>query len=128
MLCGPSVFFITSNLDPKLMPKEQDQIMMRKVCALIQSFVSCLPNYHSSHSEDREKYHTLLTLIRRVNIVHDVTNVEQHELLGADASRPLLDSRMGEPTRCSRSAKPFLLNRSGNNRACLSCTLCKPSR
>ena len=30
-------------------------------------------------------------LIWRVNIVHDVTNVEQHELFGADASRPLPD-------------------------------------
>ncbi len=37
------------------------------------------------------KHHTLLTLKRRKNVVHDVTNVEQHELLGFDASRPLPD-------------------------------------
>ena len=30
----------------------------------------------------------LLTLKRRKNVVDDVTNVEQHELLGFDVSRP----------------------------------------
>ena len=84
-------FSIASNHHPKLMPKDQDQIMMRKVCTLIQSLVSHLPNHHSSHSEDHEKHHTLLTLKRRVNIVNDVTNVVQQELLGTDASRLLLD-------------------------------------
>ena len=73
------------------MPKEQDQIPMRKVCTLIQSLVSRYPNHHSGYSQDREKHHTLLTLIRRYNIVYDVTNVEQHELLGTDTSFPLLD-------------------------------------
>ena len=34
---------------------------------------------------------TPLTLKRRKNVVDDVTNVEQHELLGFDASRPLPD-------------------------------------
>ena len=82
---------IASNLDPKLMPKEQDQITIRKVCTLIQSLVSLLPNPHSSHGYDHEKHHTLLTLKRRVNIAHNVTNVEQHELSRADASCPLLD-------------------------------------
>ena len=33
----------------------------------------------------------LLTLKRRKNVVYDVTNVEQHELSGFDASRPLPD-------------------------------------
>ena len=85
-------FSIASNLDPKLMPNEHDQIMMRTVCTVIQSLVSRLPNNHSSHSKDRKKHHTLLTLKHRINIVHDVNTVEQHELLGADASRPLLDA------------------------------------
>ena len=84
-------FSIVSNLDPKLVPKEQDQIPMRKVCTLIKSLVSRLPNHHTGYSQDRAKHHTLLTLMRRVNIVHDVTNVEQHELSGADVSRPLSD-------------------------------------
>ena len=84
-------FSIASNLDPKLMPKRQDQIPMRKVCTLIQSLVSRHPNHHLGYSQDCEKHHTLLTLIRRYNIVYDVTNVEQHELLGTDTSRPLLD-------------------------------------
>ena len=84
-------FSIASDFDPQLMPKIQNQITMRKVCIVIQSLVSCRPNHHSSYSQDREKHHTLLTLIRRKNVVHDVTNVEQHELLGFDASRPLAD-------------------------------------
>ena len=37
------------------------------------------------------KHHTLLTLKQRKNVVYDVTNVEQHDLLGFDASRPLPD-------------------------------------
>ena len=57
------------------MPKEQNKIMMRKVCTVIQSLVSYLPNHHSSHSYDCKKHHTFLTLIRRVNTVHDVTDV-----------------------------------------------------
>ena len=73
------------------MPKIQNQIAMRKVCIVIQSLLSRVPNHHSSYSQDREKHHTLLTLKRRKNVVHDVTNVEQHELLGFDASRPLPD-------------------------------------
>ena len=31
------------------------------------------------------------TMKRRKNVVYDVTNVEQHELFGFDASRPLPD-------------------------------------
>ena len=64
---------------------------MRKDCIVIQSLVSRGPNPHSSYSRDHEKHHTLLTLKRRKNVVYDVTNVEQHELLGFDASRPLPD-------------------------------------
>ena len=90
-------FSIASNLDPKLMPKEQDQIPMINVCTLIQSFVSRHPNNHSVYNQDREKHHTLLTLIRRYNIVYDVTNVEQHELLGTDTSCPLLDVTSERP-------------------------------
>ena len=78
-------FSIASDFDPKLMPKRQNQITMRKVCIVIQSLLSYRPNHHS----DREKRYTLLTLNRRKNVVNDVTNVEQHELLGFDASRPL---------------------------------------
>ena len=84
-------FSIASDFDPQLMPKIQNQITMRKVCIFIQSLVSRRPNHHSSYSKDRKKHHTLLTLIRRKNVVHDVTNVEQHELFGFDASRPLTD-------------------------------------
>ena len=84
-------FSIASDFDPQLMPKIQNQIAMRKVCIVIQSLLSRDPNHHSSYSQDREKHHTLLTLKRRKNVVHDVTNVEQHELLGFDASRPLPD-------------------------------------
>ena len=84
-------FSIASNLDPKLMSKVQDQIPMRKVCTLIQPLVSRHPNHHSGYSQDREKHHMLLTLIRKYNIVYGLTNVEQQKLLGTDTSRPLLD-------------------------------------
>ena len=84
-------FSVASDFDRKLMPKEQNQITMRKVYIVIQSLVSCRPNHHSGYSLDREKHHTLLTLKRRKNVVYDVTNVEQHELFGFDASRPLPD-------------------------------------
>ena len=82
------VFSITSDFDPKLMPKIQNQIMMRKVFIVIQSLLSRRPNHHSSYSLDREKHLTLHTL-KRKNIVYDVTNVEQLELFSFDASRPL---------------------------------------
>ncbi len=49
----------------------------------------------------REKHHTLLTLKRRKNVVHDVTNVEQHELFGINAGRPLPD---GTPKRANSLA------------------------
>ena len=84
-------FSIASDFDPKLMPKIQNQITMRKVCIVIQSLVSRRPNHHSSYCQDREKHYTLLTLKRRENVVYDVTNVEQHKLFGFDASRPLAD-------------------------------------
>ena len=73
------------------MPKKQNQITMRKVYTVILSLVSRLPNHHSSNGKDRQKHPTLLTLIRRINIVHDVTKVEQQELFGIDEGRPLPD-------------------------------------
>ena len=82
-------FSVASNFDPKLMPREQNQIMLRKVCTVIKSRLSRLLNHHSSHSYDRKKHHTLLISIRRINIVHNVTNVEQHELFEINAGRPL---------------------------------------
>ena len=84
-------FSFASDLDPKLMSKEQYQITIRKVCIVIQSLLSCRPNHHSGLGWDREKHHTLLTLKQRQNVVYDVTNVEQHELLVFDASRLLPD-------------------------------------
>ena len=71
-------FSIASDFDPQLMPKIQNQIAMRKVSIVIQSLPSRNPNHHSSYSQDRQKHHTLLILKRRKNVVHDVTNVEQH--------------------------------------------------
>ena len=84
-------FSIASDFDPQLMPKIQNQITMKKVCIVIQSLVSHHPNHHSSYSQDREKHNTLFTLKRRKNVIHDVTNFEQHELFGFDASRSLDD-------------------------------------
>ena len=43
-------FSIASDFDPKLMPKIQNQITMRKVCIVIQSLVSRRPNHHSGYS------------------------------------------------------------------------------
>ena len=40
-------FSIASDFDPKLMPKEQNQITMRKVCTVIQSLLSLRPNHYS---------------------------------------------------------------------------------
>ena len=48
-------FFITSNLDSKLMLKETDQIVMRKANTVIRSLLLCRPNYQSRYSQDREK-------------------------------------------------------------------------
>ena len=53
---------------------------MRKACIVIQSLLSRRPNHRSSY-----------TLKRRKNVVYEITNVEQHELLGFDASRLLPD-------------------------------------
>ena len=84
-------FPIASDFDPKQMPKIQNKITMRKVCIVIQSLVSRRPDHHSGDSQDREKHNTLFTLKRRKKVVYDVTNVEQHEQFGFDASRPLPD-------------------------------------
>ena len=84
-------FSIAFDLDPKLMPEEKNQIMMRKVCAIIQSLLPHHPSHHSGYGSDHEKYYTFLTLPWRQNIVYEVTNVEQHKLFGIDASCVLSD-------------------------------------
>ena len=113
-------FSIASNLVPKLMLKEQNQIPIRKVFTVINPFF-CF-----------SQITTLLTLIWRINIVLDVINVEQHELFGIYAGRsPRRDSRTGELIhRSRRRAKPFLPNhcRSKGNQVCLKRSLWKPSR
>ena len=86
-----------------------------EVCIVIKFLLSRRPNQHSGYSLDREKYHTFLTLKRRQNVVHDVINVEKHEL-------PRRDPWMGEPVCSSRKrAQPFLPShcRSERNQACL---------
>ena len=45
-----NAFSIASDFDPKLMPKVQNQIMMRKAYIVIQSLLSRCPNYHSDYS------------------------------------------------------------------------------
>ena len=109
-----------------LLSKVQDQIPMRKVSTLIQSLVSRHPNHHLGYSQDREKHHTLPTLLRRYNIVYDVTNVEQHEVLGTDTSHPLLDVTPGRPYPLAVVEGVQSCN--GGNQACLPGTLCKSSR
>ena len=42
-------------------PKEKNQVTNRKVCTVIQSLVSHLPNHLLGHSEDHEKHYTFLT-------------------------------------------------------------------
>ena len=66
-------FSITSDFDPQLMPKIQNQITMRKVCIVIQPLVSRCTNHYLGYSWDRKKHPTLLTLKRRKNVVYDVT-------------------------------------------------------
>ena len=62
------VFSVASNFIGKLMPKEKNQIMMRKVCAaVIQSLLSHRPNHH-----------TFLTFSWRDKIFLNVINVVQH--------------------------------------------------
>ena len=104
---------------------------MRKVCIVIQSLVSRLPNHHSGYSLDREKHHTLLTLKRRKNVVYDVTNVvNTSSLVRCKPSTPWRDPKTGELARSRRRrAQPFFLNhcRSEDNRANLP-GLFKPTR
>ena len=83
-------FSIASDCDPNLMPKEKNQITIRKVSTVIQSLLLRRPNPHSSYGKDHEK-HTFLTLQRRQNLVYDITNVKQHDLFEIDESCSLLD-------------------------------------
>ena len=102
-------FSIASDFDPRLMPKIQNQITMRKVCIVIQSLLSRRPNHHSSYGLDRDKHHTLLTLKQRKNVVHDITNVEQHELLGFDTTRPLpFRKRTGKGDTAQSQIRPLI--------------------
>ena len=80
MLCDPSVFYRIWSWLRSWWGKK-----------FASSYNSFRPNHHSGYSLDREKHRTLLTLKWRRNVVYDVTNVEQHELLGFDASCPLPD-------------------------------------
>ena len=48
--CYAIQFSIASDFDPKLMPKRQNQITMRKVCIVLQSLVSRRPDHHSGYS------------------------------------------------------------------------------
>ena len=95
--------------------------MMRKICTVIQSLLSRLPDHYSSYSSDCEKHPKLLTLIWRVNIVHDITKVEQHKLLGTDMGHSL--------TTCSsrRHAKPFPLNHCHSKTIRHVCQICSES-
>ena len=81
-------FSITSYFESKLMPKKHNQILMRKVCNVIQLLLHRLNNNYR-YRQDHEKHYTFITFIQRVNIVHDETNVELHELLWFNAGRPL---------------------------------------
>ena len=58
---------------------------MKKVCTVIQYFLARRSDHHSGHSLDHDKHLMFLTT------VHDVTNVEQHQLLRIDSGRPLPD-------------------------------------
>ena len=83
-------FSIASDLKFKVMPKKKkDQITIRKVCAVIQSFFSRCLNHHSDYGRDRDKLPTFHTFPWKVKITHDVTNVKHHKLSGVDASRLL---------------------------------------
>ena len=110
-------FSIASNLDPKLMPKEQYQITMRKVCIIIQSLLSRRSNHHSSYttrfSPETEAERCLQRNQRRT---------VRAALVRCEPSTPRRNPLTDELAGSSRRrAQPFLPNHcsSEHNRACL---------
>ena len=125
-------FFIASDFDPKLMPKIQNQITMRKSLHrhTIPSFASSKSPFepqlgsretpHASHPETEEER------CRRRN-----QRAAQAAWVRCEPSTPRRDPRTGELARSSRRrAQPFLPShcRSKRNRACLPGPLWSSSR
>ena len=98
-------FSITSDLFPKLMLKITNQIVIRKVCTVIQSLQSHRPDHYSSHSQDHEKHPSLHTCPWRINVVNVEGYVERQKLLGIDTSRY---RKARGPVGRGRCGRPFL--------------------
>ena len=133
MLCDPSVFYriwFWPSADAENTKPDHDEKSLHR---------HTIPCFASSKSPfglqlgSRETHHTLLTVKRRKNVVYDVTNVEQHELFGFDASRPLPDvipKRTDSLAVVEGVLRPFLPShcRSEGNQACLPGPLWSSSR
>ena len=125
-------FSIASNLHPKLMPKVQDQIPMRKVCTphTIPYFLSSKSPFEL-HPGSQETSHTRHPY---TEVQHCLWCNQRRAAWAAwdwyEPSTSRHDSIMAVPARSSRRhAKPFLLNHfcKGGNQACLPSMLCKSS-
>ena len=80
------------NFDPKLMPKEQNQITMRKSPPSYNPFFSVVQITILATARIARNTTRFSSWFRgKKKIVYDVTNIEQHELLGFDAGHPLPD-------------------------------------
>ena len=117
-------FSFASDFDPKLMPKMQNQITMRKVCIFIKSLWLLLglqETQHASHPETEVK-----RCLRR-----NQRWAARAAWVRCEPSTSRRDPRTSELARSSRiRAQPFLLNycRSEYNRSSQPCPLWSPSR
>ena len=105
---GAQAFSINFDFVHKLMPKEKNQIAKRKVCTVIQSLLSRLPNHHSGHSYDRGKHHLFLTFPRGINIVLLDVGYIVDKLFGMNAGRPLSDVTPKWADSLAVSSRPLL--------------------
>ena len=117
------VFSIASNLDPKLMPKEQYQITMRKVCIDIQFWLQLgsRETPHASHSGTVAKRCPRRNQRRATRAVW----------VRCEPLTPRCDPRKDEPAHSSRRrAQPFLPSHchSECNQTCLPGPLWSSSR
>ena len=84
-------FSITSDFYPKLMLIITNQIVIRKVCVIIQPLQLHRPDHHLSHSQDDKKHPLFHTCPWRINVVNELEYVELHKVLVINVSSHLTD-------------------------------------
>ena len=96
-------FSIAPDFDPQLMPKIQNQITMRKVCIVIQSFVSRRSNRDHPRTPSVHLHHCLRVVVHHANLSADWIRQSPKQTPRTDGlpyQRPWTDLNWSARLRC----------------------------